>query len=210
MSTSYKEIFDRFLLLIDDRTLCSLLSDEDMTSILNLFLNKSASVYFKVCTKDLTDRENPDFYRQEFTGNGVLTTFTISQYPTDPHADSIDDICLVNGNPTTFTFNDSTLVFTLSPAPTGIVTCGYDFIGQFNEDLTDEELNILAAGMVIVWTSSILRNETKLKNKLTTLDYRTFSPGNLIEKLKDLRKQSLIEMRDLVNSYSFNGFTGFN
>ena len=210
MSTSNRKIFNKFLTLINDRTLCSLISDEDMTTLIETFLNESASVRFKKCKKDLTDKEDSDFYRQEFAGNGILTTFTISQYPTNPNVDSIEMVCLVNGNPTTFTFNDSTLVFTLSPAPTGIVTCGYDFIGQMNENLDDEEMWILAWGMISSWNSDKVYNESKLKVKLTTLDYKTFSPANLLDKLIELRRRSLIEIRDLTVSYSFNDFTGFN
>jgi len=212
MSTSYRKIFDKFLALINDRTLCSLISDEDMTTLIETFLNESASIRFKKCRKDLTDKEDSDFYKQNFTGTGSQTQFTISQYPTDPNSDSIENVCLVSGNPTTFTFDVNTLTFTISPAPPdqSLVSCGYDFIGQMNEDLDDEEMWILAWGMISSWNSDKVYNESKLKVKLTTLDYKTHSPANLLDKLIELRKQSLIEIRDLTVSYSFNDFTGFN
>ena len=52
MSTSNSEVFNRFLTLIEDEELCSLLTDEQLTYHLEYFLNESLSVYFKKCKKD--------------------------------------------------------------------------------------------------------------------------------------------------------------
>ena len=213
MSTSYKQVFDRFLKLIDDRTLCELLNDEDMTDLLESFLNGAQSIYFKNCKKNLKDKENPEFYSEEFTGDGTTNEFTISQYPINPNEESLKLYCKVNDEDVDFTFDSDTLQFTTNDIPEtdDNVICGYDFIGQFNDDVDDEELWIIAHGMIIMWNSSKLNSVNKLKERLTTKDFNSLhSPANLLDKLMILRKSSLIEIRNLTVDYSFNDFTGFN
>ena len=212
MSTSNKEVFDRFLTLIEDEELCSLLDDEQLTYHLEYFLNESLSVYFKKCKKDLTDVEKADFYSQTSVAIASQTDFVLTQYPTDPNEDSMSLICKVDDVTVDYTFDVNTLTFTLDTPLSGgeSVVYGYEFIGQFNEALDDEELWILAHGMVVTWNSGQLYAEKKLKNSMSTSDYKIFSPANLIEKLLALRTQSLREIRQLRVSYSFNDFTGFN
>lgn len=215
MSTSWSKVFDNFLILVDDRELCSLLTDEQMTEILRLYLNESYSTRFKNCRKDLTDIEEPEFYTQSFVADGNSNEFVISQYPTNPNEDAITMTCTVNGVNATFTFNDVTKKFTISStlSASDDVVCGYEFVGQFN-DLSDEEEEIcwiLAHGMIIAWQSHIINNEKKMRERLTSKDFHSLhSPANLLEKLMLLRKESLKLYRDLVVSYSFNSFDGFN
>lgn len=218
MSTSNTEVFNRFLSLIEDDKLCSLLTDEELTYHLEYFLNESLSVYFKNCKKDLTLREKADFYRQSETATPAQTDFLLTQYPNDPNSEAISYVCTVDSVDATYTFDALTQTFTISsPVLSGgeTVEVGYDFVGQFNEDsqegeLDDEELWILAHGMVVTWNSAKVYSEKNLKNKLSTTDYKQFSPANLIDKLLAIRNQSLKEIRRLTVSYSFNGFTGFN
>ena len=212
MSTSNSEVFNRFLALIKDEELCSLLTDEQLTNHLEYFVNESLSVYFKECTKDLTNTEQSDFHSQTSTATIGQTDFVLTKYPTDPNEDAIELICTVDDVATPYTFNDVTYTFVLDTPLSGgeTVVYGYNFVGQFNEDLDDEEKWILAHGMVVTWNSGQLYSEKKLKNAMSTSDYKQFSPANLIDKLLALRTQSLREIRQLRVSYSFNGFTGFN
>lgn len=213
MSTSNKRVFDKFLALIESRKLCSLLTDQDMTILLNTFLSESRSVYFKNCKVDLSDYETYDFFTQTFTASGSQNVFTISQYPSTPNSESMSYTCTVNGTDAPYTFNDTTLQFTLSSTPTvgQSVICGYDFIGQFNNDIDEESQWILAHGMIITWTSGNIMTDNILRDMVVTVDFTTpHSPANLLDKLVELRQQSLKEIRQLTVSYSFNGFAGFN
>jgi len=55
MSTPYSDIFYKYGVLVDDSELLSRLTDEEYTELLELFLSKAKSVYFKSCKKDLSD-----------------------------------------------------------------------------------------------------------------------------------------------------------
>ena len=78
MSTPNNYIFNRFLKLIEDDKLCSLLTDEELTYHLEYFLNEALSVYFKKCKKDLTDVEIADFALEEETEIAGKTNFFLS------------------------------------------------------------------------------------------------------------------------------------
>ena len=58
MTTPYSDIFTKFNILIEDPKLLGLLTDEEYTELLELFLSKAKSVYFKNCVTDLTDVDN--------------------------------------------------------------------------------------------------------------------------------------------------------
>ena len=77
---------------------------------------------------------------------------------------------------------------------------------QFNVTLTQEEQWILAYGMVLTWTSKIVRDENKLKEKLGTKDYTMYSPANMLKELKDLEKLTTYNFRRLIVSYTYNSF----
>lgn len=211
LSTSNKEVFDKFLLLVKDRTLCQLLTDQELSEVLGLFLNGSKSLYFKNCRTDLS-QSSGDYVREEYTGDGIVTDFTISTYPTVLNPLSINLIAQVDGSDVSYSFDENTNTFTIIPAPTGSVVVGYDYVGDFVEDLSDEEQWILAHGMIIVWTSAQLRDYDKLREKMTNKDFNNlYSPANLLDKLTNLRKESLREIKFLRVSYSkqsidFNGF----
>ena len=211
MGTSNKEVFDKFLLLIKDRTLCQLLTDQELSEVLNQFLSGSASLYFKNCRKDLSQNK-ASYLREFFDADGIETEFTISNYPESPNSSSIQLVAELDGVAVDYTFDDITKTFTISPAVTGDLVLGYDFVGDFVETLDDEEQWILAHGMVVIWTSSQIRDYDKLREKMTNKDFNNlYSPANLLSKLSEMRKMSLLEIRFLTISYSkesivFDGF----
>ena len=55
MSTPYTDIYTKANILFDDANLLSNLTDDEYEDLLELFLSKSKSIYFKSCKKDLSD-----------------------------------------------------------------------------------------------------------------------------------------------------------
>jgi hypothetical protein len=212
MSTSFSSPFNKFLSLITDRDLSVNLTDEQMTDLLNTFLNQSSSLYFKNCAVDLSDIENPDYLSEEFTATGTSADFVISRYPTSPNADSIELICQVDGGDVGYTFDAITKTFTLTSTPTAghTVTCGYNFIGQFNLDLTDQMCWILAYGALVSWYQQKLFNASLFKNKLNTKDFNSFSSANLLDKLAVLNDIAEKKLHNLIVSYSFDSGHNFD
>jgi GTPase involved in cell partitioning and DNA repair len=58
MPTLYSSIFTKANILFEDAQLLANLTDEELTELLEIFLDKSKSIYFKNCKKDLTDVDN--------------------------------------------------------------------------------------------------------------------------------------------------------
>ena len=212
MSTPNTRIFKKFNTIFEDSKLFSILSDQELTELFDIFLSKTRSMDFKFCKKNLSDYEEPDYYTQDFVYNGS-NQFTISKYPENPHQNAITYICKVNNVDATYTFDEETLTFTVTSTlvENDNVICGYEFIGQINSDLDDEECWLCALSMNTIWLSRQINKEEKLRDKLGTKDYHNpHSPANLLDKLIELKKDSEREFRNRLISYTFNGFEGFD
>ena len=85
-----------------------------------------------------------------------------------------------------------------------------DDFEEFNEDLDDQEQWVLAHCMRMIWLDRQIYREEKLRDKIGNRDYQIHSPGNLLDKLILLKKESKRELSDLLISYSFDGFNGFS
>ncbi len=212
MSTPKNLIIKTFLSLIDDRNLCVNLTDEEMTEILDYYLKDSTYLRFKSCLKDLSDNEPYDFHTDTFVADGINKTYTLTNYPNLPHPDAIEYFATVNNTNVPYTFNESNLTFTLTnlPVTSSTVKVGYNFYGQFNNTLNEEEILILAWGTILSWFSKILHKHENFKNKITPKDYTAHSAGNLLDKLIEIKKEARREVKSLIVSYTFNDFKGFN
>jgi hypothetical protein len=212
MSTPKNLITNTFLSLIDDRNLCIDLTDQEMTGILDYYLKDSTYLRFKSCLKDLSDNEPFDFHTDTFVADGVNKTYILSKYPNSPNPDAIRLSAKVNSVNVEYNFDEETLTFDLVNLPDedDEVIIGYDFFGQFQANLNEEEILILSYGMLLSWFSRILYKHENFRNRITPKDYNTFSSANLLDKLLQIKKDAEKQIRNLIISYSFNGFTGFN
>jgi hypothetical protein len=213
LATPFSNIFTKFLSLVTDRDLVTTLTDEELTDLLYVFLDQSVSVYFKKCTVDLTDYEEPDYYSQSYTASGASADFVLSQYPTSPDADAISYTVTVDGVATTnYTFTAATQTFTLTSMPTvgQTVICSYEFSGQFNNSITSQMEWILAWGLLYSWYQQKVFNVSLFKNRLNTKDFQAFSSANLLDKLIMLRNEAERTLRNMVISISFDSGHNFD
>ena len=58
MSTPFSNIYIKANVLFEDAKLLAILSQEEYEELLEIFLSKSKSIYFKKCKKDLNDTDN--------------------------------------------------------------------------------------------------------------------------------------------------------
>lgn len=211
MSVPYTNIFNKFNLLIDDPVLFADLNDEEYTILLEMFLNKSKSVHFKYIQDELDNYQSSDFYTKTFEYE-YLDEFEIERYPQNPNSDAIELICKVNDTDVEdYVFDSDNLEFIINET-LGVgdeVVCGYNFYGQFNEDIVDEIQWILATGMKLTWIERKLYAEQGLRNHWNNKDYSIHSPANLLEKLTNLKKETQRDLDRMIVSYTFNDFEGF-
>lgn len=213
MSTPKINIFNKFLMMIYDRNFCLNYTDATRNALFDGYLNKSSSLYFKKCRKDLTLYTVASSLSETFTATGSAD-FVISDYPTVTDEDAIELICTVDGSTASYTFTESTKTFTISPTPDvdATVVCGYNYSGEYEEDLSDEEEWILAIGMIIPFTDYNLYASEKMRDVIMSKDFtQPHSPANLIKELRLLREMAEINMRRRIVDYTYEtiDFDGF-
>lgn len=81
--------------------------------------------------------------------------------------------------------------------------------GYIKADLTEEEIEILALGMVCRWLQRIVNSEDNLRNIITDHDFKKTSNANLLKMLITLKKIHEEEFRQRKIDYSYEGFDGF-
>lgn len=75
--------------------------------------------------------------------------------------------------------------------------------GGFTEDLDLMEIDILAEGMVEAWLKPIRNNLDLLRNALSTKDFTTFSPANLLDKVNNTYSMAHANFLSRIKEYSF-------
>ena len=75
---------------------------------------------------------------------------------------------------------------------------------QYNQALTDEEIEILANLMVLEWLKPLINSIEVLKQGMSTKDYQMFSQANHLKELMVLRKETNAEINRLIVSYTYS------
>lgn len=78
-----------------------------------------------------------------------------------------------------------------------------DELAQFNENLDNEVMEILALGVAYYWMSSRALNSELLYNRLSTKEYSYFSPANLLREVQALRDAVQQEFRGAIIRYTY-------
>lgn len=74
---------------------------------------------------------------------------------------------------------------------------------SFVDDLSVEEIDILSEIMVENWMKPKIYNLNLFKNRLSTKDYTTFSPANLLNSVRETFKLPHERAESLINKYSY-------
>lgn len=73
----------------------------------------------------------------------------------------------------------------------------------FSIDLNDEEIEILATGMAYYWINPKVMSSDNVKNSMSTRDWSSFSPAELLLRLTELKKQLYKDFKSAAVEYSF-------
>lgn len=74
---------------------------------------------------------------------------------------------------------------------------------QYTADLSEEEKEILALGIVYYWLSSKTIRSDLLKNVICNKDYTVFSPANLLKEIHSLRSEIKKEYKSRIREYGY-------
>ena len=76
--------------------------------------------------------------------------------------------------------------------------------GNFDNDITDEEIDILAEGMVWAWYNTKLNHADMLKNFLSTKDYSmAAAPSNMLKEVRNTRDEAWKAFKRAMHVYSY-------
>jgi len=81
-----------------------------------------------------------------------------------------------------------------------------DTLELFTNDLTEEEMWIIADYMRKVWLDEKINNGELLKLRLTDKDFKTFSPADLLGTMSKLKSIYDKELKLKVNNYLYDGY----
>ena len=73
----------------------------------------------------------------------------------------------------------------------------------FEDDLSDEEIDILTEWMVYFWLKPIRNDIDNMRSVLNTKDFSQISPANLLTAINTVYEDSRKRARSLMNEYSY-------
>lgn len=77
----------------------------------------------------------------------------------------------------------------------------------FNAELSELEKRILAKGMKLKWISSnFLANEKMLAARLTTTDYKVYSPANQLKMLMSMEESFKSDLKKMIIRYQYDNW----
>lgn len=211
--TSYMLIYQAFLQKINDIKLANDLNINTEIAIDRMFgYLKSAIVNFNTCEKNLTDRINPKNHTDTFNGDGITINFVFTEAPL---SDSIYTIIVDNMEIQNYIYDKISNSITFEIAPSigeSNVSITWNFLGQFNTDLSDLEQEILAMYMVYQWVSPFVNDVLQFKNYLQSNDFKTWSGSEFLKAKMSLQNQLKDMAEALMTKYSYEltDFSDFN
>lgn len=206
--TSFEKIYKPFLFSIQDNGL-GYLTKEEFYEVLEEYIIKSVILDFKECSKSLEYVENREF-KQSFNGNGLMEEFFIdcevnnTVYSTllFRNGEVVDD-CYYNIS------DDLILTLQFPIGVEDIIEVRIKEIGYFVEDLTQEEISIIAEIMVLHWLRKQINREENLQASISTGDFKKTSNANLLDKLMNLAEKQERIIDNYKIKYSMYDFEGF-
>lgn len=79
-----------------------------------------------------------------------------------------------------------------------------DYLEQFNVELSEMEIEILSNYVLLEYLdSTYIRTPTLLKVNLSSSDFNSYSPANMLSKLLDMHKTYLSENETLLSRYAW-------
>jgi hypothetical protein len=192
VATSFNDIFDQFLLTIDDRRFLDNLTPDIFAVTLSKYLYRAMAMFGDYCYKDLTVYTATTNDSYNFTGNGVATQFTLSSTPVinSEFYVSIDD---VETEDYTYSSINNTITFSSTPTLDSEIYVGTYLIGSITADLNIQEISILARAMTIPWLEFMLLKKKHLDQIVYGKNMQVHSQANHTkenrETLETIRKK---------------------
>lgn len=80
----------------------------------------------------------------------------------------------------------------------------YDTDENFTDEDVDELVDIVSEGMVVQWLKPYIYKQELLENVLNTRDYSTYSPANLLFRVRETYQKAQSDYTQMMREYSYN------
>jgi hypothetical protein len=80
---------------------------------------------------------------------------------------------------------------------------------EFNNTLSDEEINILSTLMVVSYLSPMVLDTKLLKQHMGDKDFKIYSQSSHLKQIMSLRQDILSEVNYLIKDYTFNDMSSW-
>lgn len=80
----------------------------------------------------------------------------------------------------------------------------YDTDENFSDEDVDELVDIVSEGMVVQWLKPYIYKQELLENVLNTRDYSTYSPANLLFRVRETYQKVQSDYTQMMREYSYN------
>lgn len=84
-----------------------------------------------------------------------------------------------------------------------------DELQEFNEDLSDLEIELLALGMVDAWVTPMLNSTELTLQFVGGKEEKYYSQSQMLAELRNLKKENSLEMQRLHNYYTYTNNSYF-
>lgn len=202
MATPLKDVYKIFLAEVESIKLAKL--DEDIFyDTLFSYIEKTATLDFIECKKDLSLMVADRKYSQLLETDGQTTEFKINELPP---IEGIEIVLEIDGNKkeNDWEIQGDTLIVAVPPTAFQDTYVKWKVEGHFEEDLDRIEKVILAKGMVLYWIDNHILREECLETTIGDRDILKTSNANMLGKLLDLRAHLRKELRSYKKRYSYS------
>lgn len=79
-----------------------------------------------------------------------------------------------------------------------------EFIADFEDQDTDEIIDIISEGMVVQWLKPYVYKQELLESALNTRDFSTYSPAELLMRVGNAYNKAQKDYTQMIREYSYN------
>lgn len=202
MSTLYlTQIFPTFNSKITSYS-DALLTIADRNLIYGNYIKSSSSKFIQ-CDTDLSLRVEATGVTELFNGDGVTANFTM----VSTAVTGSEYVVLVSSTTSThYTVSGNIFTFATGYIPatgTNTVSLSWEFSGEFTNDLSELETEIISSMMVLEWLKPNVYHMDLLEYRLGSKDFQQWSPAGHLKELRGLKKDTELDIDFLIIKYSY-------
>lgn len=216
MATSFNDIFEQFLTMVDDSRFISGMTTDVLVAQLSKYIDEARGIFGDYCYKNLNNYTPTQREFYDLVGDGINDSFTLSSTP-PTNCELYVSINNVETNNYTFDSVTNKITFSSIPSLNSEIYVGAYTVGSFTDTLNIQEITILASAMQIPYLKFYLQKRLHLNQIVYGKDYGVHSQANQVKEIREtlMERKKEVEQRIMQYTYkqnddSLDGISGAN